>query len=229
MRQFLLASSAVLLMAAALPQVGDGGSDPLRAQIIASAKAVSPAKLSFERTTRLERKGGGSLTRQTRTERWDGERWTLVSVDGVTPTERERREMQRRAAAENVPGYHELARIVAAATERRIDANGQTVLLIPRLPDGTVMADGKDISSHLRAEAVLAKRGNEAWVERLTMREREPFKLNFLIKVTNFEQVSNYRISADGEPRLIAQQNDSVGSMFGYTGGEKSEILYAYR
>ncbi|WP_439534757.1 hypothetical protein [Polymorphobacter sp.] len=220
---------ALLLIAAGVPPIGDAGRDPLRDKIVASARAVPPAKLSFERTTRLERKGGGSLTRQLRTERWDGARWTLVSIDGHAPSERERRSMERRKDAENVPGYHELARIVAAATERRTDAQGRTVLVVPVLPAGSVMADGKDISAHLQAEAVLGSRSGEPWVERLTVTAREPFKLNLLIKVTSFEQINNYRISTDGEPRLVAQQNDSVGSMFGYTGGEKSEVLYAYR
>jgi hypothetical protein len=230
MRRILLASFAVLLVAAGLPPLGDVVQDPLRDQIIASAKAVPPAKLSFERTTRLERKGGGSLTKQLRTERWDGMRWTLVSVNGHTPSERERRSLSRRSDAANVPGYHELARIVAVANASRIDSRGRTVLLVPVLPAGSVLADGKDISAHLQAEAVLGSRNDgEPWVERLTVTAREPFKLNFLIKVTSFEQVNNYRISTDGEPRLIAQQNDSVGSMFGYSGGEKSEVLYAYR
>ena len=229
MRRLLVASLSVFLVAAALPSVGAIGDPPLRDEIVASASALSPDRLSFERTTRLERKGGGSLLRQVRTERWDGERWTLVSIDGKNPSSREQRALERRTRPEDVPGYHQLARIMAAATAQRVDEHGRTVLIVPVLPAGSVLADGKDISSHLKGEAVLGNRGGKPWVQRLTVTQREPFKLNLLIKVTSFEQVNDYRISADGAPRLVAQVNDSVGSMFGYTGGEKSEVLYAYR
>jgi len=228
-RSFVVASFAIFLTAAALPPMSNASRDPLREQIIASASALPPGKLDFDRTTRLERKGGGSLLRQVRTERWDGEHWTLVSVDGKDPSERERRALQRRENTDDVPGYHQLARIMAAAQDRRIDESGRTILMVPVLPAGTVLADGKDISQHLKGEAILGNRAGRPWVERLTVSEREPFKLNLLIKVTSFEQVNNYRISADGEPRLVAQRNASVGSMFGYSGGEKSEVLYAYR
>ena len=229
MRIVLVASFAFLLAAAGLPPVGDIMRDPLREQIVASASAVSPQQLSFERTTRLERKGGGSLLRQVRTERWDGENWTLVSIDGKEPSAREHKALERRIRSEQVPGYHQLARIMAAAKEQRTDERGRTVLIVPVLPAGSVMADGKDISSHLQGEAVLGARGGRPWVQRLTVTQREPFKLNLLIKVTSFEQINDYRMSSDGAPRLVAQINDSVGSMFGYSGGEKSEVLYAYR
>jgi len=225
----LVASFAFFLVSASLPPVGDLIRDPVRDQIIASARAVSPEQLSFERTTRLERKGGGSLLRQVRTERWDGERWTLVSIDGKDPSAREQRALERRIGTEQVPGYYQLARIMAAAKDQRVDDNGRTVLIVPVLPAGSVLADGKDISSHLQGEAVLGNRNGRPWVQRLTVTQREPFKLNLLIKVTSFEQVNDYRISAEGAPRLVAQVNDSVGSMFGYSGGEKSEVLYAYR
>jgi hypothetical protein len=225
----MVVSCSVLLMAAALPSIGAIGPDPLRDEIIATASALSPERLSFERTTRLERKGGGSLLRQVRTERWDGARWTLVSIDGKAPSAREQRALERKIGQADVPGYHQLARIMAAARDKRLDDQGRTVLIVPVLPDGSVLADGKDISSHLKGEAVLGNKSGKPWVQRLTVTQREPFKLNLLIKVTSFEQVNDYRISADGAPRLVAQVNDSVGSMFGYTGGEKSEVLYAYR
>lgn len=226
MQRLLLPVLAFCLMGASLPTASEGLRDPLRDQIIASASAVSPAALAFDRVTRLVRKGGGTTVRQVRIERWDGARWTLVSINDKAPTPADR---ARAARSGMVPGYHELARIVAAATERQLDAEGRTVLLVPVLPAGSVVADGRDISAHLKAEAVLGMRGGHAWVERLTVREHEAFKLNMLIKVTSFEQVNDYRLDAQGQPRLMAQQNDSIGSMFGFSGGEKSEVVYAYR
>jgi hypothetical protein len=45
---------------------------------------------------------------------------------------------------------------------------------------------------------------------------RENFKLNLLIKVTNFVQISDYRLGPDCRPRLASQTADSKGSMFGF-------------
>ena len=53
--------------------------------------------------------------------------------------------------------------------------------------------------------------------------------LNALIKVKTFDMVSNYKLDAGGRPRLASQTADSVGSVFGFTGGETSEVTFTYR
>lgn len=228
MNRMMLPAIALLLTGASLP-ASVPLDDPLRETVVAAASATSPADLNFERVTKLERKGGGTLTRQTRVERWDGQHWSLVSINDKPPTPAERSQMLRNLNSAGVPGYHSLAAMLNAASGKRIDAEGRTVLLVARLPKGSVLADGKDISSHLKAEAVIGMRRSQPFVEQLRITENEPFKLNMLIKVTSFEQVNNYRLDGDGKPRLVAQANSSAGSMFGFSGGETSEVLYAYR
>lgn len=226
MKRLALPFVFLALTGAGLPQVGNLSESTLRTRLVAAAAAVSPADLAFERVTRLERKGGGSKVKETRVERWDGAHWSVVSINGAAPSSAAKSKAER----ENiVPGYHQLARIMAAATEQRLDADGRIVLLVPELPKGSVVADGKDISEHLRGEAVLGTRGDAPWVERLTVTAHESFKLNLLIKVTKFEQVNDYRLDSTGHPRLVAQVNGSVGTMFGISGGETSEVLFAYR
>ena len=61
------------------------------------------------------------------------------------------------------------------------------------------------------------------------VKARENFKLNLLIKVTNFEQISDYRLGPHGRPRLASQTADSKGSMLGFVGGETNEVVNAYR
>jgi hypothetical protein len=61
------------------------------------------------------------------------------------------------------------------------------------------------------------------------VKARENFKLSLLIKVTNFVQVSDYRLCPDGRPRLASQTADSKGSMFGFVGGETNKVVYACR
>lgn len=201
--------------------------DAVRDQIVADARTMTPASLAFDRVTRSVRSGGGSTTRLDLVERWDGKRWRLLTRNGARPTKAERLEVERTSTAAPVPGYHRMAALLAAATESSVDTQGRTVLIIPKLPPGSVRTDSGDISSHLKAEVTLASAGG--FVERVKVTAREPFKMNLLIKVLKFEQVSEYRLDASGKPRLAAQTADSAGTMFGFPGGEKSEVTYSYR
>lgn len=220
-RTALLLPLLGLALTAALP------ADPLRDTIISEARAIDPARLAFDRTTTSVRQGGGSTTRTVLVERWDGRNWSLVSVNGRPPTDKERGEARGRSV--QVPGYHRLAQIVGGAAERTTDAQGRTVLKIPALPAGSVKTNDNDISAHMQAEAVIATHNGRPWVQQLRVTAKESFKLNLLIKVTAFEQVSDYRLDPTGQPRLVSQTADSRGSMFGYSGGQKSESIYAYR
>ena len=218
-----LAALAFLLVAATPV------TEPLRDRIIADARTLPPTGLAFDRTTWMERKGGGSTTKVTLVERWDGVNWTLISKNGKNPSQSERRDVEKLAAAAPVPGYHRLASLLAAATEVGTDADGRMMLRIAVLPAGSVRTDSSDISSHLRAEAIVSNRGGQPWVERVHVSQREPFKMNALIKVKTFDQISTYKLDASGHPRLARQSADSMGSMFGFSGGETSDTVYTYR
>lgn len=219
---FGLLSMALLVGATPAP-------DPVRDRIIADSRVVNPSGLAFDRTTKSVRSGGGTVTNTHKVERWDGRKWTLLSLNGKKPTPNQRKEAQKIAASSPVPGYHRMAVLLSGASESSVDAQGRTVLKIPVLPTGSVRTDSGDISSHLKAEAIVSQRGGQPWIERVKVTAREPFRMNMLIKVLNFEQVSEYRLDASGKPRLASQTADSDGTMFGFPGGEKSEVTYAYR
>jgi hypothetical protein len=223
-KAFAGVAALAFLLVAATPV-----SEPMRDRIIADARAVPPTSLAFDRSTRVQRKGGGITSNVTLVERWDGQRWTLISKNGLQPSAAERRDVEKLASASPVPGYHRLASLLAAATDISNDAQGNMVLHIPVLPPGSVRTDTSDISSHLRAEAVVSNRGGQPFVESVRLSQREPFKMNALIKVKTFDQVSTYKLDASGRPRLARQSDDSKGSMFGFPGGQSSETVYTYR
>lgn len=203
--------------------------EPLRDAIITDARATNPAHIAFDRTTTAVRRGPGIKDKTVTVERWDGQRWLLISVNGKVPSASQLKDFRKATVANPVPGYFRLAALMAAASEISVDGNGQKILKIPVLPPGTVRTDTGDISSHLAGEAVLANNDGKPYVARLKVKARENFKLNLLIKVTNFEQISDYRLGPDGHPRLASQTADSKGSMFGFVGGETNEVVYAYR
>ncbi|WP_156256990.1 hypothetical protein [Sandarakinorhabdus oryzae] len=218
---------ASLLMAAA--PADELRLEPLRDAIITDARATNPATIAFDRTTTAVRRGPGIKDKTVTVERWDGQHWSLVSVNGKPPTASQLKDFRKATAANPVPGYYRLAALMAAASDISTDGDGRKVLKIPVLPPGTVRTDTSDISSHLSGEAVLASNDGKPYVARLKVKAHENFKLNLLIKVTNFEQISDYRLGPDGRPRLASQTADSKGSMFGFVGGETNEVTYAYR
>ena len=203
--------------------------EPLREAIITDARAADPASIAFDRTTTAVRRGPGIKEKTVTVERWDGKRWALVSVNGKPPSASNLKTFRKATAATPVPGYHRMATLMAAASDIIVDGEGRKVLKIPVLPPGTVRTETGDISSHLSGEAVIASNDGKPYVMRLKVRARENFKLNLLIKVTNFEQISDYRLGPDGRPRLASQSADSKGQMFGFSGGQTDEVVYAYR
>ncbi|KAB7648761.1 hypothetical protein [Polymorphobacter fuscus] len=219
-----LAVLPALLLTAAAPVPA-----PLRDRIVADAAAAPPSTLAFERGTRSVRTGGGMTTNVNTVDRWDGTRWTLVSLLGKPPTPAERHDHGRQVTLIPVPGYYQLGPIIAAATASSVDAQGRTILTIPVLPADAVRTDSGDISDHLQAEARLARRGDLVWVDQLHVTAREPFRMSMLIKVSSFDQTSEYQLAPDGTPRLVSQKSESVGSMFGFPGGEKAQVTFTYR
>ena len=229
MRRGMRSLCLCLMPAALLALSAASNPDILRDRLIADARAVPAAGLYFDRSTDMVRKGGGTVSNVSMVERWDGKSWTLISKNGKAPTVSQKRDAERVAGAAPVPGYHRLAVLLATATSASQDAQGRTVLQIPVLPANSVRTDTGDISSHLKAEAVIGSRDGKPFVEQVHVTARETFKLNSLITVKTFDMVSNYKLDANGRPRLASQSADSVGSVFGFTGGEKSQVTFTYR
>ncbi len=196
---------------------------------MAQASQLDPARLAFDRTTVSVKRGPGINTKKTVVERWNGRRWTLLSINGGKPTEKQKTDLQQAASSAPVPSYHNIARMLTAAGDVTANADGTRTLKIPVMPAGTVRTDTGDISKHLTGEMTIAEQGGKPYVQRLKVTARETFKLNMLIKVIAFEQISHYKLDTSGTPRLASQTADSSGSMFGFGGGEKSEVTYNYR
>ncbi|MEI6418621.1 MAG: hypothetical protein WCO82_06115 [Sphingomonadales bacterium] len=214
---------ALALLLAAAPV------DPVRDAIIKQSAAMSPAQIKFTRTVTLTRRAPTGTSKTVRVDSWDGQRWALISIDGKPPTPQQIAEADKAAAGGTVPGYHNIAKMLAAATESRRDADGRLVLVIPRLPAGMVRTNGNDISDNLAGQAFVATAKGKPFVQQLKISAREPFSLNMTTKISAFTQVTDYQLDANGRPRLVGQHFDSTGSMFGISGGQSSETVFSYR
>lgn len=225
--RFFLCPMAGALLAAAAPI--DPQIAAVRDVIVADARASVPGALAFDRTTTTIK--NSPLGRETKVvvDRWDGQKWVLVSVNGKPPGTSQLKSFRTVTAAQPVPGYHRLAVILGAAATVEQDEQGRQVVKIPVLPTGSVRTDDADISRHLSGEAVIATTNGKPWVTELRLKARESFKLTSLIKVTEFNQSFDYRLGPDGRPRLAAQSALSKGQMFGFSGGETNQVSYTYR
>ena len=222
----LLAPLALVLASGAIASLSP---DPVRDRIIADASLQSPAALAFDRTNHVVEVGGGTRSEVLRVDRWDGSRWTLVSLNGKAPSSIAIKEQAKTTLNQPVPGYHRLAGLLATDSENSVDAQGRMVIRIAQLPEKTIVNNGNDISTHLKAEAVIAINNGKPWVQQLRLTAREPFKMSLALKVLTFDQVSDYKLDASGKPRLASQSADSQGTWFGISGGQKSETTYVYR
>jgi|JI8StandDraft_2_1071088.scaffolds.fasta_scaffold40017_2 hypothetical protein len=225
-RLFLFPMAGALLAAAAPT---DPQTDTVRDVIVADARASVPAAIAFDRTTTTTKNSPLGRETNVTVDRWDGQKWVLVSVNGKPPGAGQLKNHRTVTTAQPVPGYHRLAIIFGAATIMGQDDQGRQVVKIPVLPAGSVRTDNADISRHLSGEAVITTTNGKPWVTELKLKARESFKLTSLIKVTEFNQNFDYRLGPDGRPRLAAQSALSKGQMFGFSGGETNQVTYTYR
>lgn len=217
-RQILLLAPAALLCIAASPV------EQTRDRILAEARAIAPATLAYDRTMTVTQAGGGDKATQTRVDRWDGKTWTLLSLDGKPPSASDAAKYRKATTAANVPGYHRLAMLAGATAAT--DAQGRTVLRLANLPPASVITNGKDVSEHFHAEAVVAT-GPRPFVQQLRVTARAPFRMMLVAKIESFTTVSDYRF--DGStPRLVRQLADIRGSMMGKDGMQRIETIFTY-
>lgn len=218
-------STTPWLIAAALLCTAASPPEQARDRVLAEARSITPATLSYDRTVTVTQADGKDKASQTRVDRWDGRGWTLLSLDGKPPSADDVAKHRKASAAASVPGYHQLAMLNGATATT--DAQGRTVLRIATLPPGSVITSGKDVSEHFTGEAVVAP-GARPYVQHLRLTARAPFRMMLVAKIERFVTVSDYRL--DGNiPRLVRQVADIRGSMMGKDGTQRVETIFTYR
>ena len=97
--------------------------------MLAAAKATRPDAFAFQRTTTIDRTGSA---RRVIVQRFDprrapADRWSLVSVDGHAPTDKDL-ERSRKAERRPVPSYADLAEWLLAQGIESMSLNPDTVV-----------------------------------------------------------------------------------------------------
>jgi hypothetical protein len=224
MRAFM--TTAVLVAAA--PVVAE----PIQAEILAFARTISETDFAFTRTVRAEQRAkSGESETTTVVERFDptkppAQRWTLVSVNGRAPTDEEKADAAKRGSGGFVPSYGRIARWVGAPAVRTQEG-GRTAFRFAKLPKGTMQGNGPDISANLGALAVLGEGGTRPWIERVKLSSVKPFRMMMVAKVERMTFDTRYRLMPDGRPVIAEQSSETVGSMMGRSGSQRSVTTFS--
>lgn len=200
--------------------------DPMLAQIIAGAGALSPAVMAFERSSRtITREDGGESGTRMRIDRWDGRAFTLISVDGKPPEAKQAAEFRKASASRPVPGYHRLAELLKTGAVRQTDALGRTVYRLTSLPKGSVNV-GKDVSANLSGEFLVETSGTQPYVSRVRIVLPKPLSFFMVAKLDSLEIIYDYKLGSDGHPYLARAVQAMAGAQFGKQGTTRTESSY---
>lgn len=213
------------LLPLALLAATPAAADPLQDRLLAGAKAIAPEDIAFTRTVREEQRSGGTPEVHSRVDRWDParpapQRWTLVSIDGRTPTSDEMVAAAEKYADAPVPSYNRLARWLGA----KAVCEGK-VCRYAALPKGIFVVNGRDISADTTAE-VTAGDGPTPWVERIRFTSTKGFRMMLVARVDKVEAVQSYRLLPNGTPAPLDSTVEMTGAMMGKSGSIRTTTSF---
>jgi len=206
--------------------------DEIKKRILAQAQSMSPDNYAFTRTVRTEQTSGGKTEKKVMVEKFDSTKspeacWTLVSVNGSSPSADEQSSYHKEAMKRRVvPGYHRLAGYFGAPATSAIDSNGRTVFRFASLPKEAVRIFETDVSQNASAEATVSGANESPFIEQVRITIK-PMRLKLIMKLQQYESIARFRIGPEGKPLLMEQTSEMVGSGMGQEGRARTEIVYS--
>lgn len=217
------ALSALLLVSAA------AHADATLDRIVAESSRSAP--VAFERTTRAELRANPDKEPALVVDRYQPKAgaaggWTVVSIDGRKPTPKEL-EAHAKDNSSPAPGFHNLHKMMSTPPARVTEKDGKTVYAWNRLPKGTIVTPGGDISANLSLEATVEEAGGKPTLSEVRIFAAKPFRVKVVASINRFNVVSYYKPGANGTPFLVAQTAETdVSAPMGLGGKRKSSTSF---
>ena len=201
--------------------------DELQQRLLAGMQATRADGFAFRQTTAIERTGAArkTLVEQFDPRRAAAERWSLISVDGRAPTEKDLAGW-RKIKRERVPSYAENAKWFGTPATR-VDADGVTTYRFARLPAGTLKIGSHDASADAQAEAVVNMRGRVPFVERVRFVTTKPFRMMLVASVQAITATARYAALPSGAVVPAEVASRTTGSLMGKSGVLTTQTTYA--
>lgn len=213
-----------LVAVAAAPAAADVALEQLRRD------ALATPMMGFERTATIEQ---GDQPKTVRVDRFDprarpGEQWTLVSVNGEAPSEKDARSHAEQMEKTPVPGFHRLNSLLAG-DPTEITRNGvRTTYRWAALQKGAAPTGrAPDFSDKLSGEAVVRTDGPRPVLEQVRIYAAEPFGIMGVAKMNRFEAVTRYTHGARGH--VLASQDTLVDARVPFRRGGATRTVATFK
>ena len=226
-----IAIRALLGLAVISTAVAQQNTDELKQRVLAQAQSMNADDYAFTRTIRSETVSKGKTEKKVTIEKFDptrpaDARWTLVSIDGATPSADQLKNYQKDVAKRRVvPGYHRVAAYFGSPATAS-ETGGKTVIRFASLPKGSLSVLDTDVSHNATAEATIAEANGAPFAEQVRFTVK-PMRVKLLMKIDRLENTARYRMGPGGKPVLMESTSDMAGSGLGQEGTIRNTSTYS--
>jgi hypothetical protein len=211
--------------------IADSKPDELKQRILSQSQSLGPDDYAFTRTVKSEQTSNGKTEQHVNVDKFDPSksgdaRWTLVSVDGASPSADALARYKKDSPKRRVPGYYRLARYFGSASSVSTDSRGRTVFHFTSLPKDAAIVMDSDVSSNSSADLSVTEANGTPFVEHVHLTVR-PMRLKLIMKLDQYESIARYRMGPEGKPLLVENIADMIGSGMGQEGKAHTVITYS--
>jgi hypothetical protein len=195
-----------------------GLSSPARADALLDA-ALRAADADLNRPWVVTRKGidynsDGSVKHATITQ-YDsnapqGQRWSLLSIDGGPPAGPLKAETEAMFKANKLPPTYAMLRPILAGDAVKISDTAQEAQYrLARMAKGTTMVRGFDLSENLEALIIVDKSSGQPFIKEVRIHAPRSFSPLFGSKVNSLSRVMTFRLDDHQRPVFVEHRMDA--------------------
>lgn len=223
-------AAAVLLASASIGHAEDKPAE-LKQRILAQAQNLSDGDYAFTRTVKSEQTSNGKTEQHVTVDKFDptksgDARWTLVSMDGASPTADALAKYKKESPKRRVPGYYRLAKYLGTNATITTDSRGKTIFHFSSLPKDTAVIMDSDVSSNTSADVTVTDANGTAFAEHVHLTVKA-MRIKLLMKLEHYESTSRYKMGPEGKPLLVENTAEMSGSGLGQAGQGRTVITYS--
>ena len=227
----IAARAGFLCLACVSIAIAENKPDELKQRVLSQARSMGPDDYAFTRTVKSEQTSNGKTEKHVTVDKYDptksgDARWTLVSIDGASPSAEALAEFKKESPKRRVAGYYRLAKYFESNPTATTDARGRTVFHFASLPKDTALLMDSDVSSNTSADVFVNEANGTAFAEQVHLTVK-PMRIKILMKLERYESTSRYRMGSEGKPLLVEQTAEMNGSGLGQQGQRHTVITYS--
>jgi hypothetical protein len=145
----------------------------------------------------------------------EGKRWSLLSVNGATPTQNQQNEFQGSYKKNTLPPTYGLVQTVVGHGAIKLrETDTQAIYRVDSLPAGSTAVKGLDLSKYTIADVTVDKHSLSPFISEVRIFAPKEFRPIAGGKVKRLERVLRFAMGKDGMPMLIEHSMTSDASIW---------------